>query len=227
MNKNYWIALFAIALTANIIGILVSDETVQWISKPLIVISLAGYFITTTLISISRLRKWILLALIFSWVGDVLLMFQSEKEIFFLLGLSSFLLAHIFYIQFFNRIRTREKLAVKWSLLLIAALYYAILITILFPYLGDMKWPVCIYGIVISCMFMLAMHMPYIKNRKIGSLMMTGALLFVISDSVLAINIFYQPLEILGAITIILTYGLAQYLIVEGAVRHLTSKFKE
>lgn len=226
MNKNSWIALFAIALTANIIGILLSDETVQLISKPLIVISLGGYFINATLISISRLKKWILLALIFSWIGDVLLMFQNEKKIFFLLGLSSFLLAHIFYIQFFNRIRLKEKLEVKWSLLLIAAFYYGVLIAILFPHLEDMKWPVCIYGIVISSMFMLAMHMPLIKNRKIGSFMMTGALLFVISDSVLAVNMFYRSFEMAGVI-IMITYGLAQFFIVEGAVRHLISKFKE
>ena len=43
-----------------------------------------------------------------------------------------------------------------------------------------------------------------------------GALLFVISDSVLAINKFYQPFEVAGVI-IMLTYGLAQLFIVEGA----------
>ena len=47
--------------------------------------------------------------------------------------------------------------------------------------------------------------------------MMTGALLFVISDSVLAINKFYQSFELAG-IVIMLTYGFAQLFIIEGAI---------
>jgi len=46
--------------------------------------------------------------------------------------------------------------------------------------------------------------------------------LFVISDSVLAINKFYQPFEAANVI-IMLTYGLAQLFIVTGAIRYLQS----
>ena len=45
---------------------------------------------------------------------------------------------------------------------------------------------------------------------------------FVISDSVLAVNKFYQAFETAG-IVIMLTYGLAQFLIVEGAIRYIRS----
>jgi uncharacterized membrane protein YhhN len=89
-----------------------------------------------------------------------------------------------------------------------------------------MKLPVRIYGIVISFMFMLAMHMMFMKNKIAGRWMMTGALLFVISDSVLAINKFYQPLETAGII-IMLSYALAQLFIIEGASRYITSDYKE
>jgi uncharacterized membrane protein YhhN len=98
--------------------------------------------------------------------------------------------------------------------------YYAALITLLSPYLADMKIPVLVYGIVISFMFMLAMHMLFIKHKTAGKWMMFGASLFVISDSVLAINKFYQSFEAAGII-IMLTYGLAQLFIVHGAVRYL------
>jgi uncharacterized membrane protein YhhN len=83
-----------------------------------------------------------------------------------------------------------------------------------------MKLPVRIYGIVISFMLMLAMHMLFSKNKPAGRLMMTGALLFVISDSILAVNKFYQSFEIAGVV-IVLTYGLAQLFIVEGAIRYV------
>jgi uncharacterized membrane protein YhhN len=65
-------------------------------------------------------------------------------------------------------------------------------------------------------MFMLAMHMLYIRNKMPGRWMMIGALLFVISDSILAINKFYQSFE-MANILIMLSYGFAQFYIVKGA----------
>ena len=71
-------------------------------------------------------------------------------------------------------------------------------------------------------MLLLALHMLFIKNKEAGKLMMLGALLFVASDSILAINKFYQPFEMAG-IYIMLTYGLAQLLITVGAARYILS----
>lgn len=220
MKRQYWLIAFLLALTANIIGIQLNNDLLQYISKPLIIPVLVGYFLSQTGGNASGLKKWVIAALIFSWGGDVLLMFQAKKEIFFLLGLSSFLLAHIFYIIFFHQVRIREGIKSNPWLLAVVVVYYAVLIVWLSPYLGEMKLPVRIYGIVISFMFMLAMHMLFIKNRQAGKWMMLGALLFVISDSVLAINKFYQPFELAGVL-IMLTYGLAQLLIVEGAIKYI------
>ena len=155
-----------------------------------------------------------------------MLIFQGKDSLFFLLGLSAFLLAHVFYIVFFHNIRLREVIKSNPWLLLIVVIYYAVLISLLSPYLGSMKLPVRIYGIVISFMFLLAIHMLFIKNKKAGQWMFFGALLFVISDSALAINKFYQSFEGAGII-IMLTYGLAQLFITEGAIRYITSKYKE
>ena len=129
----------------------------------------------------------------------------------------------IFYIIFFHKVRVIEQVNSNIVLLAIVVVYYVGLIAFLSPHLGDMKLPVRIYGIVISFMFMLAMHMLFIKNKEAGKWMMLGALLFVISDSVLAINKFYQSFELAGVV-IMITYGLAQLFIVEGASRYLHSK---
>ena len=222
MKKRLWIIAFLIALVTDIVGIQTDNEILQYLSKPLIIPFLAAYFFIETGNISSKLQKWILLALFFSWGGDVLLMFQGQRDIFFLLGLSSFLLAHIFYIIFFYKVRLAEKVKSNIWLLLIVIIYYAALITWLSPYLNEMEWPVRIYGVVISIMLMLAMHMLYINNKKAGKWMMIGALLFVISDSGLAVNKFYQAFEAAG-IVIMLTYGLAQFLIVEGAIRYIRS----
>ena len=226
MKKQIWLIIFFALLAVNVTGIQLNNDLLQSISKPLIIPVILGYFLSQTNNIANSFKKWIVAVLFFSWVGDVLLMFQSKKEIFFLLGLCSFMLAHIFYIIFFHHVRVKEEVKVSPWLLLIVVIYYSGLIYLLSPFLGDMKLPVLIYGIVISFMFMLAMHMLFIKNKPAGKWMMTGAFLFVISDSVLAINKFYQSFYLAGII-IMLAYGLAQLFIVKGAAIYITSNDKK
>lgn len=222
MKKQYWILLFVVMLIGDLTGILLQHKGLQYIFKPLIIPVLLGYFDAQSANITTGLRKWIAAALLFSLLGDTLLLFDEKNTIFFLLGLSAFLLAHIFYIIFFHLVRIKENVKGNPWLLVIVVIYYVALISLLSPYLLAMRIPVLVYGIVISFMFMLAMHLLFIKNKVAGIWMMTGALLFVISDSILAINKFYQPVELAGVL-IMLTYGLAQLFIIEGASRYLTS----
>ena len=226
MKKKYRILLFVAILIADLVAVQLHYKIAEYIFKPLIVIWLLAYFVLQTNLVRSNLKKWIIAALLFSWLGDVLLMLQDDNSLFFLLGLSAFLVAHIFYIIFFHFIRLNENVKSRWWVVLIVALYYLILISLLSPHLGDMKFPVRIYAVVISFMFMLAMHMSFVKNKNAGLLLMTGVLLFVLSDSILAIDKFYQSFEIAG-ILVMLTYGLAQLFIAEGAIRYISSAYKE
>ena len=153
-------------------------------------------------------------------------MFEENNSIFFLLGLSAFLLAQVSYIIFFHGIRMREYIRGNALLLLPVVLYYAILVSVLSPFLGNMKLPVRIYAVVLSFMLMLAMHTVLGKNKKAGLWMMSGAILFVASDSLLAFNKFYATFNYAGII-IMLTYGLAQLFITYGAVKYLSSEKTE
>lgn len=207
-------------MAAELLAVCLNNRDLQLIFKPLLMPALAGYFLSAVKQYPNILRKNLLAALFFSWAGDILLMFVDKNPNFFLAGLSSFLLAHIFYILLFHRVRVAEGIRTRILLLVIVVAYYTGLIILLSPYLGEMKLPVRIYGIVISFMFMLAMHLSFIKNKKAGNLMLLGALLFIISDSILAINKFYQPFELAGPM-IMLTYGLAQVLIVQGVIEYI------
>lgn len=220
MKRSHWQLLFLLILISDIAAVQTGNKELQFVFKPLIVLVLACYFSYQIKEITSSFRKWIIFALLFSWIGDILLMFQGEKEIFFLLGLSSFLLAHIFYIIFFHCIRLKENIKSNPWMLVAVVLYYASLISWLSPYLGKMKLPVRVYGVVISFMLLLAMHMLYMKNKAAGKWMLAGAALFVLSDSILAINKFYFSFET-ADIFIMLTYGLAQLFIIEGAVLYI------
>ena len=184
---------------------------------------LAGYFYSSTSLVNTKLKTWIFIALLFSWLGDILLMFRSGNEMFFLSGLTSFLLAHIFYCIFFHKVRIAEQFWSRPFTLVIVVAYYTALMILLTPWLAGMKIPVRVYGLVISFMFMLAMHMLYLKNQQAGKAMMIGALFFVISDSILAIDKFYLHFELAG-VMVMFTYGLAQWLLVSGAVQYLRDK---
>jgi len=223
MKETLWIIFFLFLLFANLFGIYLDNEMLRLIFKPLLMPVMAIYFFTQTRFLNSSLKVWIILALFFSWAGDILLMFEEKTSVFFLLGLSAFLIAQVFYIVFFHNIRMKEYIRGNALFLLLVVVYYAILVSVLSPVLGNMKLPVRIYGVVLSFMLMLAMHTLFSKNKKAGLWMMLGAILFVASDSLLAFNKFYAAFNYSGII-IMLTYGLAQLFITYGAAKYIRSE---
>ncbi|HZI53973.1 MAG TPA: lysoplasmalogenase family protein, partial [Chitinophagaceae bacterium] len=115
---NYRVIFFVI-LIGDLVSVAAQNKTAEYVFKPLIVIWLLAWFIMQARMFRSPLKKWIILGLLFSWAGDVLLMFQDDYPVFFLLGLSSFLVAHLFYILFFHFVRIKEGVKGRWFLLLI------------------------------------------------------------------------------------------------------------
>ncbi|TFC06502.1 lysoplasmalogenase [Cryobacterium adonitolivorans] len=143
------------------------------------------------------------LALVFSWVGDVTLRW-------FVIGLAFFLLAHIAYLALFvTRLAVRR---VQWWAVAYAA-WLVVLLTILGAHTGSLLIPVIAYGIVLSAMAAFASRC----NRWVA----WGGALFVVSDSMLAINRFLPAAGIpLADFLIMVTYIAAQTLIVWGLLRH-------
>lgn len=226
MKKRFGIILFLIILFTDITAVYFKNELLRYISKPLLMPFLIIYFIFNTRPFISPLKKWIVLALVFSWAGDVLLIFDSMSPSFFIFGLVAFLIAHIFYILFYETIIRREHLQKNYWWFIPVLIYYVSMIYILSPHLGDMKLPVRIYGIVISYMLIGALQTSMIRNQDAARLMIAGSVLFITSDTLLAINKFHGSFEYAG-IAVMLTYGIAQLLITLGAVRYISSISKQ
>ena len=152
-------------------------------------------------------------ALVFSTMGDILLIFEGRP--FFILGLLSFLLAHVLYVLIFRSRLGAIKLdfyTVVCSLVIIA--YYFFFMKFLWPHLGAMRIPVLAYAFVISGMLWMALQL----LRSTSSFrwhIVLGALFFVVSDSLLSIQLFYSSFE-LAHFYVMLTYLLAQFLLVYG-----------
>lgn len=150
----------------------------------------------------------IVAGLLFSLAGDIFLMLPQDR---FMAGLVAFLLAHLCYIAAFGA-------QVGWPLLSIWGLpvvVFAISIyRLLTPHLGKLRLPVLVYMVIISLMAWLAITL-FVQRREAWALWAAmGAILFVVSDSTLAINRFRKPfwsaqLIVLG------TYYVAQWLIAQ------------
>jgi uncharacterized membrane protein YhhN len=198
-------------------------QSIHNFTKPMLMPALALYFYsnTTTLIS-NRLRYFVLLALFFAFWGDVFLMFVNKNTVFFLLGLGSFLVMQLLYINIFKLFNFND-LITKWPYTGLIVIIAIGLLFFLYPNLGEMKIPVFLYFSAILMMVLSALG--FWKRDNESRIVFLGALLFMISDSLIAINKFKFELPLSGFL-IMATYILAQWYIIEGLKNYLNNKFK-
>jgi uncharacterized membrane protein YhhN len=209
---------FIVITAADAAGIAFGNNSIHFVMKPLLMpaLLLLLFFTNTN----TEGKALIMAGLVFSWVGDVLLLFENKAALFFIFGLVSFLITHICYIIYFLKIKSAQPSLLRqqpWIAALIAG-YGVSLVMFLLPQLGDLKIPVLIYAIVICNMLMFSLHVFNRLNKPANVLFVAGALLFTASDSMLAINKFHQPFAGAG-ILIMLTYCAAQFCIVYGFVK--------
>lgn len=158
-----------------------------------------------------KVRTLLGLGLVLSAIGDILLALDG----LFVQGLAAFLLAQITYtILFVTQCRWQTN-RLPWAALIVV---YALACTLyIVPAAGDMKVPVTAYMIAISVM---AMSAGFRDDHQFLWVAM-GALIFMVSDTLIAVSRFVSPFEYSG-IAVMTTYYLAQLLICAGVVRHGT-----
>jgi uncharacterized membrane protein YhhN len=150
-------------------------------------------------------KYMIITGLLFSLAGDIFLMLPTDR---FVAGLVAFLLAHLFYIAAF----ASEISALIWWPLIPFVIYGIVIYIILASSLGKLKVPVLIYVVVILIMAWLAWER-WIKTGQDGALLASiGAVLFIISDTILALDRFRGTFKLARASNLI-TYFAAQLLI--------------
>ena len=150
--------------------------------------------------------------LLFGSLGDIFL--TNSEEVYFKLGLSSFLIGHIFYIIYFIK---NFKFNFKGLLISLIILFASIGVSYwIIPNLQqDLKIPVLVYIFVITTMAITTNFYQYWNIYAI-----VGAVLFLISDSMIAINQFVQPFPY-AQLGIMLFYYLGQWGIAYGGCRKI------
>ena len=213
---NYWLLLFAIDSMLELASQLFNWHPLSLFSKPLLMPLLIGYFVSASGANRSLLKKLVVLALVFSWVGDTVLMFQNINGMYFIIGLVAFLLAHVMYIVGFTKLKNSTTKVERLAIIVFFLAYSATLVIFLWPGLGNMKAPVMLYALVLTIMGVLGV----IKSTTNHPYITFGVLFFVASDSILALNKFLIDVPFNGML-IMGTYIAAQWLIVAGVSKRI------
>lgn len=159
-----------------------------------------------------KTRMLLVSGLVLSAIGDILLALEG----LFVQGLAAFLLAQMTYTALFLTQFRWQPRRLPWALMIIA---YALMCTfVIVPEAGDMSVPVSVYMTAISLMAIAAGF----RNDPQFMWVAMGALIFIISDTLIAVNQFVTPFAYSG-VAVMATYYVAQLLIcvgVIGAARH-------
>lgn len=220
------LGLFLLLSLVNLYAEQQANSLLVLVSKPLLLTVLSLWFYLEVRPLRSKTARLILAGLVFSIGGDTLLMFVENgprDEKFFLLGLGSFLIAQLCYLIGFASYpgASRKGLVIQKPLWAIPFIGYLLgIIGLLWPNIPlPMRIPVAIYSLAIVGMATAAFNLRLLLSQKVFIGLMAGVLLFVLSDSLIALNRFMAESFAIPypRISIMLTYLLGQYLIASRA----------
>ena len=220
----YPLIIVLIFAVLNWIAVYKRSKTLEYIFKPATMLALLFWIWQSVGFGGSML--WFTIGVVFCLAGDVFLMIPRDLFIF---GLISFLLGHIAYIIGLNNQPPYFNL---WGAALIVLL--GIYMGWLYPKLvaglisrgkGGLRIPVLIYALVISIMVYSACMTWTRSGWQVQAALAVslGAVLFFISDSILAWDRFVNPLSNARLKTMV-TYHLGQIGIILGAILHISLK---
>lgn len=192
MTFLYWLVALSYIVLVN-----VTEYPFDYLHKAMPAILLAVWLYFNT----AMYSRLVVLALLFCALGDVCLALTFEHN--FVAGLTAFLIAHVLFAAYFYRLRYWQNH--KAPLVILVLLLISVTAAFILPVTGVMLWPVSVYMLVIMMMALGA-----ILAEKNSPWLVTGALTFMLSDSLIGINrfLFVIPME---SIVIMLTYYAALY----------------
>ena len=213
---NYiFLGLFIVATSIHLYGSWKQDKKMRAISKGFIIAFLTGFYI----FSVPEINIYIILALAFSWIGDLLLIIPGTKS--FTVGGISFMIGHAFFIV--SYIGVTDLSLVSPYLIVILGLVFLGVVTYIFyrlkPYLPKaLFYPMALYLLINGAMNCFAIYR-LISYAYLGSILTAiGALLFFLSDSSLFFVRFNKNSRLKTHFFVMLTYSLGEFLIILGMI---------
>lgn len=224
-----YFGLTAVFLLSIILGL----PWLHYATKPLFMVVLMVYHYQQLPGTKSFFTKMVQFGLFFSWIGDIALMVDEFMPILFVVGLGAFLIAHIGYSLAFLRNVKDSGAALNVSKSLGLALPFALFTGCFFYYVKDsipaeLFVPVLAYTVVISIMGITSALRHGHVDAKTFNWVLIGAILFILSDCVIAINKLVLNLEYNYQLSILnmILYLTGQFMITVGAVYNFPNPSK-
>lgn len=217
-------AFFILAI-AEMAALVVADCTheataysiARWI-KPLLMPSLAIAALFDDRIP-KKTAELVLCALAFHTFGDILLLFSGEN--YFIAGIGAFFIGHIFYMVSLWRQLPGVKTSGKIGIIALTA---AAAVAIMLPFRISGFLQVCAYIYGATLLSIVSFSLTGLaRGRRTAVLSLMGGVLFVISDSLIALSSFNSLHLPFHNSLIMLTYIAAQFLIVISFREHISS----
>ncbi len=212
-NKRFTIVFFTILLIDIICSNVDSFHIFRTLSKPGITASLMAFFYIESDHIERKTRNFTLYTLAFLMMGDIAFL-EFEDPLFFLIGFGIFGLANFCYFMVFRTKMTFDLDRVI-PFMVVTLFYVLTILYFMYEGLGKLFLPVLIYMALVLNMIQAA----YLRNKKANKrsfvLVFLGSVLFVLSESMIGLSKFYQPLPY-EDVFIMLFYGLGHFFIIQG-----------
>jgi len=205
--KIIFLVVLGIVSLVYLITLFFKENIFQFILKSCLV----PFILAVYIFGPNKIIPTIVLALVFAWFGDVLLI-KINNPIFFKFGLASFLIGHIFYIITMFTYARPLHIPILIISVIVAACYGIISFRAVKPS-PELKIPVIAYETIILIMVIFALQLFLAHVSLFGILVFAGSLCFLASDTMLALVTFRKkPLFVY----VMITYIAAQLLIALG-----------
>ena len=210
MRRNSTIILSLVFLLAAVLSVAGKFSANPWLNDLPTPVA-TGLLLALAVSSWRTFKKnyalGIAIGLLFSVLGDIALLRPAD---YFLWGLVAFLFAHVAYLIAFTRdAKFPARVFISLLFLFVAAALYLFLS----PGLSSiLKLPVAVYALLLASMAGQAMGRYAAMRSHAARLAAIGALLFMLSDALLAIDRFRAPLP-RASLLILTPYFLGQWLI--------------
>ena len=211
--KYVFLAVFLVSTVVHLYASIRKDTRMRNISKPFILLSLLGFYV----LAARSVSAAIVLALIFSWIGDVLLIPAGVK--WFTAGGISFMISHAFFIVGYLKDIMFSKIPA--FLVVVLAVFFIATVTFIFsklkPHLPKaLFYPMFLYLLINGAMNCFAFFRCVSTATAATITTAIGAALFFVSDSSMFFVRFNKASRLKTHFLVMLTYSVGEFLIVLG-----------
>ena len=213
--KYVFLAVFFVSTAVHLFASLRKDTRLRNMTKPFILLSLLGFYV----LAARSVSAAVVLALVFSWLGDVLLIPKGIK--WFTAGGIAFMISHAFFVAAYTKDVVFSRIPV--FLIVLLAVFFAAAVAFIFsklrPHLPKaLFYPMFLYLLINGTMNCFAIFRCVSAPSAATLSPAIGAALFFVSDTALFFVRFKKDSRLKTHFLVMLTYSIGELLIVLGLI---------